>query len=171
VATAAVYDIATNAWASIASMPLGVNHAAATTDGSKFYVIGGRGGANVVSNGVDAVQIYDPATDSWQSSTTPGSTLAPLPQARGGTGKAVYYNGEVYVIGGETATGAGATANNVYNRVDVYNPLTNTWRLAPAMPTARHGIHPVLFAGRIYVAGGGVTAANSQSIVVEVFNP
>jgi N-acetylneuraminic acid mutarotase len=165
---AAVYNPATNAWASIASMPQGRNHAAANTDGAKLYVFGGRDGGNVVANGFNTVQSYDPATNTWQSSANAPSTLAPLPQARGGMGKAVYYKGEFYVIGGETLNGAGATAQKVYNRVDIYNPLTNTWRLGPAMPTARHGIFPLLSGGQILVAGGGIVSGYSQSTVVEV---
>ncbi|MCS7032793.1 MAG: hypothetical protein NZ561_02230, partial [Phycisphaerae bacterium] len=43
---AAVYNPATNAWSMIAPMPRGVNHAASGTDGSKFYVFGGRDGKN-----------------------------------------------------------------------------------------------------------------------------
>ncbi len=165
---AAVYNPATNSWSNIASMPQGRNHAAAATDGSKFYTFGGRTGGNVVSNGFDTVEIYDPATNTWQSSANAGSTLAPLPQARGGTGKAVFYKGEFYVMGGETLNGAGATAQSVYNRVDIYNPIANTWRMGPAMPTARHGIFPLLAAGQIFVAGGGITSGNSQSTMTEI---
>jgi len=167
---AARYDPVMNAWTAIASMPMGVNHAASATDGRRFYIFGGRGGANVPSNGFNYVQIYDPATGVWISSSDPGSTIAPLPQARGGMGKAVYFNGEFYVIGGETQNGAGATANLVYNRVDVYNPVTNAWRLGAPMPTARHGIFPVQVAGRIYVAGGGVHNGNSSSTVLEILD-
>lgn len=168
------YNPATNTWTSLAPMPQGRNHAAAATDGQKLYVFGGRGpgsgDGNTVANGFDTVQIYDPATNTWRSSLQPGSTLAPLPQARGGMGKAVFAGGEFYVIGGETQSGAGATTNNVYHRVDIYNPRTNSWRLGTAMPTARHGIFPLLIAGRLYVAGGGVRAANSSSTVLEVYN-
>ncbi|WP_454085394.1 malectin domain-containing carbohydrate-binding protein [Georgenia sp. Marseille-Q6866] len=171
----AVYDPATNSWTEIAPMPQGRNHAASTTDGSKLYVAGGRGpgsgDANVVANGFDNLQVYEPATNTWRSSSTPGSGLAPLPQARGGMGKAVWYDGEMYVIGGETQNGAGATAQRVYNRVDIYNPSTNTWRLGTPMPTARHGIFPLLVGNRIVVAGGGVTAGFSHSTVVETYNP
>ena len=85
-------------------------------------------------------------------------------------GKAVYYNGEFYVIGGETLNGTGATSNFVYNRVDIYNPTTNTWRLGSPMPTARHGIFPVLAGTKIYVAGGGVHSANSNSNILEILN-
>ena len=168
------YDPATNSWTELAPMPAGRNHAAAGTDGRKLYVFGGRGpgsgDSNTVANGFDTVQVYDPAINRWTSSATPGSTIRPLPQARGGGGKAVFANGEFHVIGGETFDGPGATPNRVYHRVDVYNPTTNTWRLGPSMPTARHGIFPLLFANRVYVAGGGTRAGASTSAVLEVLN-
>jgi N-acetylneuraminic acid mutarotase len=166
----AKYNPQTNAWTVLASMPQGVNHAASISDGTKLWVFGGRDGGNVPANGFDYVQVYNPATNTWQSSAS-GAAIAPLPQARGGMGKAVYRNGEFYVMGGETSTGAGATANKVYNRVDIYNPLTNTWRLGSPMPTARHGIFPLLHAGRIYVAGGGTQAGFSASALLEVYEP
>jgi N-acetylneuraminic acid mutarotase len=85
-------------------------------------------------------------------------------------GKAVFFNGEFYVIGGETASGAGATSNLVYDRVDIYNPATNKWRLGTPMPTARHGIFPLLYNGGIYVAGGGVHSENSNSVILEILS-
>lgn len=169
----AKYNPATNTWTLLAPMKQGRNHAASATDGNKLYVFGGRGrgsgDANVVANGFNTVQIYDPATNAWISSLDAGSSLAPLPQARGGMGKAVYLNGNFYVIGGETQNGAGATVNNVYKRVDIYNPLTNTWRLGTPLPTARHGIFPVVYAGEIFVAGGGLQAGFANSDILEVF--
>jgi len=169
------FDPATRTWTRLAPMPQGRNHAAATTDGTRLYVFGGRGAGNgdgnTVANGFDTVQVYDPATGTWASSATPGSGLTPLPQARGGTGKAVSYRGEMYVMGGETATGAGATDRHVYRRVDVYDPATSTWRQGTPMLTGRHGIFPLLYAGRITVAGGGVQAGASTSSQVETYNP
>jgi N-acetylneuraminic acid mutarotase len=174
-AQAARYTPATNTWVNIAPMPQGRNHAAAESDGSKMFVFGGRGpgsgDGNVVANGFDTVQIYDPVTNTWVSSLDSGSTLKPLPQARGGMGTAVFTNGEFWVMGGETSTGAGATTDGVYNRVDVYNPTTNTWRSGPPMPTARHGIYPVLNGTQIHVAGGGVKSGFSSSTVHEVLKP
>ena len=169
------YDPDTDTWTELAPMPAGRNHTAAGTDGQKLYVFGGRGPGNgdrnVTTNGFDTFQLYDPATNTWQSSDTPGSPLPPLPQARGGMGKAVYHGGAFYVIGGETLTGAGATDDGVYHRVDVYNPTTNAWATASDMPTARHGIFPVLSGNQIFVAGGGVHFGGSGSAVLEVFTP
>jgi|GEM_PF-492148 len=170
---AAVYDPATNSWRALAPMPQGRNHAAATTDGRRLWVFGGRGPGsgdnNTVANGFDTVQVYDPATNTWQSSAS-GASLAPLPIGRGGMGKAVYAGGAFYIFGGETASGPGATVDKVYNRVDVYRPRTNTWSELATMPTARHGIFPLLIGGRVYVAGGGTKAGFSQSAALEVFN-
>lgn len=169
---AARYDPATNRWTEVAPMPQGRNHAASGTDGTRLYVFGGRGpgsgDSNTVANGFDTVQIYNPANNTWLSSATPGSTIRPLPQARGGMGKAVFYGGEFYIFGGETATGAGATPDGVYRRVDVYNPAANTWRLESPMLTARHGIYPLIMDDKVYVAGGGVRAGASSSDILEV---
>jgi N-acetylneuraminic acid mutarotase len=168
------YDPTTNTWTEVAAMPQGRNHAAAATDGTRLWVFGGRGpgsgDANSVANGFDTVQAYDPATNRWTSSAS-GGGHAPLPQARGGMGRAAYVDGEFYVLGGETASGGGgATADGVYRRVDVFDPFANRWRTGPAMPTARHGIFPLQIADRIYVAGGGTKAGFSASNVLEVLN-
>lgn len=169
------YDPETDSWAELAPMPQGRNHTAATTDGQKLYVFGGRGAGsgdrNVTTNGFDTFQLYDPATNTWTSSETPGSPLPPLPQARGGMGKAVRLGDYLYVFGGETLTGPGATADGVYDRVDVFSLSTNRWFTDAAMPTARHGIFPIDVDRRIYVAAGGVRFGGSASAVLEVFNP
>jgi hypothetical protein len=83
-------------------------------------------------------------------------------------GRAVYVNGEFWILGGETLDGPGATATGTYDRVDIYSPATRTWRTGPPMPTARHGIFPIAVGSRIYVAGGGIRAASSMSRVLEV---
>jgi len=166
----AVYDPTTDAWTGCAAMPDGGrNHAAAATDGALFYVFGGRRGGNFPTNGYDSLMIYDPLADSWTWSGAGGSTLAPLPEARGGMGKAVYLRGEFYVFGGETLDDPDANVNGVYGRVDVYDPLGNTWRSEAAMPNPRHGIFPVLFQGHLFLAGGGTHSANSQSTLFDTF--
>jgi N-acetylneuraminic acid mutarotase len=175
VAAAAVYDPVTNMWASIAPMPDGRNHAASGTDGRLFYVFGGRGPGsgegNFVAQGFDDVQIYDPVAASWTTSSAPDSMIAPLPQKRGGMGKAAFFGGEFYVIGGETtSSGTGQVAGNVYNRVDVYDPVSNTWRQESPLPTARHGIFPLAYDGKIFVAGGGIQAGHSASAILEIFS-
>jgi N-acetylneuraminic acid mutarotase len=166
---AAVYDPVKNTWAMIAPMPFGLNHSASTTDGKSLWIFGGRTGGNVVANGFATVEAYDPASNTWRSSDDHSSNLAPLPIGRGGMGKAVYFNGLFYIMGGETKDGPGATSNFVYNRVDIYNPLTNTYSSGARMPTARHGIFPLLFGDEIYVAGGGTHSGYSFSNVLQIY--
>ncbi|MGH2652617.1 MAG: Kelch repeat-containing protein, partial [Actinomycetota bacterium] len=174
ISTTAKLDPRTRAWTLLAPMPLPRHHAASATDGTRLYVFGGRGpgsrGGHVLAKGFDDVQVYDPATDSWTVSRPGPTAPAPLPQARGGTGKAVYAGGRFWVFGGETAGAdtAGATRNEVYDRVDVYDPVTNTWTSGPPLPTARHGVLPVLRDGHIFVAGGGVRPGASRSRVLEI---
>jgi hypothetical protein len=156
-------------------MPEGRNHTASGTDGSKLYVFGGRGpgsgDGNAVADGYAELQVYDPVADQWATSDDPTSGLLPLPQARGGMGKAVFDAGEFWVMGGETTAGAGATADKVYRRVDVYDVGTGTWREDTPMPTARHGIFPLAAVGRAYVPGGGTHSGGlSQSSVLEILN-
>ena len=166
------FDPATETWMPIAPMPLPRNHAAAATDGRRFFVFGGRGPGsgdhNMLANGFDEVQIYDPASDTWVVSGVGSSSPARLPQARGGMGKAVFDGKEFWVFGGETLNGAGANRRGVYDRVDIYDPVANHWRSGPAMPTARHGIFPLKVGDRIFVIGGGTKAMTSSSTIAEV---
>jgi N-acetylneuraminic acid mutarotase len=88
----------TNSWYQVPDLLVGVNHAAAGTDGNKLYVFGGRDTrANIPANGLATTQIYDPATMSW-------SYGPDMPVERGGTGNAPYLNGKFYVVGGECIT-------------------------------------------------------------------
>ena len=168
----AALDLASMTWRERAPMPRARNHAASVTDGTRLYVFGGRGpgsgDGNEVADGYGDVQIYDPATDRWTvSDGKPGSPL-PLPQPRGGTGKAVFVNGEFWVLGGETLAGPGATANGVYARVDIYDATRNRWRAGPPLLTARHGAFPVVHEGRLLVAGGGESAGYAVTSSFEV---
>ncbi|MEM9881449.1 MAG: malectin domain-containing carbohydrate-binding protein [Planctomycetota bacterium] len=167
-----VYDPAADTWTRLADAPVGRNSAATGTDGQKMYIFGGRVGGDAPGNGFDTVLVYDPATDTWESSDdpAPGSDpIAPLPQRRGGIVNAPFVAGEFYVIGGETDNDPTANDVGLYDRVDIYNPVTNTWREGAPMITARHGIYPVGYAGGIYIAGGGVVKGGSNSDVFEVY--
>ncbi|MES2304699.1 MAG: kelch repeat-containing protein [Gemmatimonadota bacterium] len=174
-ANAAVLDIASGNWSTIKSMPRPRNHAAGGTDGRRFYVFGGRGpgsgDSNAVANGFNDVQIYDPESGTWSVSDGSPGAPQPMPQGRGGAGKAVWLDGEFWVIGGETLTGAGASKQGTYARVDIYDPVRNQWRMGAGLPTPRHGIFPLSYGGMIFVAGGGSVAGGSESNVFEIIWP
>jgi N-acetylneuraminic acid mutarotase len=155
-----VYDPAANTWTSLGALPVGVHHASAGTDGARFYVFGGRQGGAAPQAGVQHVQVYDPTTATWMTNLT--GQVAPMPLARSGAGRAVWYRDQLFVIGGE---GSSATFSDVF----AYAPATNTWRRDTSLPTARQGHGAVHFQDRVFVLGGGAVPGTSGSTVAEVF--
>lgn len=114
----------------------------------KVYVIGGYPSTRLV---VDAVQVYDLASNTWQLTT-------PLPMPLHHT-VAAGVNGKLYVIGGElpAPNGTASTVPGESPYTDVvleYTPATATWTRKAPMPTARSAGAPVVLDGKIYVAGG-----------------
>lgn len=71
-------------------------------------------------------------------------------------GRAAFLGGEFYCIGGETfdKQAEGATTRGVFKLVEIYNPVTNTWRRGADMPYGMHGVYPIAYNGSIYIAGG-----------------
>jgi N-acetylneuraminic acid mutarotase len=172
---AAVLDPVSMTWSRLPDMPLGRNHAAAGTDGRRFFIFGGRGpgsgDGNVVADGFAEVQVFDPSTNQWASTLSDPDALPPIPQHRGGMGKAVYVDGEFWVIGGETLTGSSASRRGTYARVDIFDPLSATWRRGPDLGVGRHGIFPVYHNAQVFVVGGGTRSGLSASSVVEMIRP
>ena len=60
----------------------------------------------------------------------------------------VTLNGEIYVLGGVEQSGS------VSNVVDVYNPVTDSWRSAAPLPLAVWRSSAAVANGRIYIIGG-----------------
>jgi hypothetical protein len=56
-------------------------------------------------------------------------------------------NNELWVFGGELPA--------IHAEVEVYNPVSNTWRREPNMPLPRHGSWASVIANQIYIPGGG----------------
>lgn len=86
---------------------------------------------------------------------------APLLAPRAGVAS-VAANGCLYLIGGE---GNDADPRGVFDRNEVYDPATDSWRSLAALPLATHGLTGAAFLnGWIHVPGGasarGVSGAN-----------
>jgi N-acetylneuraminic acid mutarotase len=80
--------------------------------------------------------------------------LATLPTARGETAAAAAGD-QLYVIGGLTGLGGDASAE-----VSVYDPATDAWEAAPAMPSSRHHAAAAGLNGTVYLSGGGPSAGD-----------
>ena len=104
----------------------------------------------------DNVEIYDPATDAWQSGT-------PLPAARGGLAAAALAD-RVLVFGGEAPL-------RIFNATEMYEVAGARWIAKEPMPTPRHGIGAVVIDGRVYVVAGGREPGFAATTANEVFTP
>jgi N-acetylneuraminic acid mutarotase len=162
-----VYDISDDTWTVLADLPQTLperNHLAATAINGKVYAAGGRyGGANFASPLTESLDIYDPATDTWQSG-------APLPRARGGVNGILAF-GCFHVWGGE-GQGIGEP-NDVFPDHDVYDPRSDVWVSVAALPTPVHGVTGAAFVdGLIYIPGGGTTSGGSSGVTLfQVYRP
>lgn len=128
------YDVSSGTWLQRANPPRGHGvWPAVTTVNGIIYVIGGDGPS---PNAVDA---YNPATDSW-------TQKADIPFPRG-YADAISYGNEIYVFGG-------GTWDNPGKIIFRYNTLTDQWQLTGEMTTARNVPAVGLINGKIYVYGG-----------------
>src|SRR2546429_9684394 len=96
-------------------------------------------------------------------------TRAPMPVSRQELATGVL-NGKVYVVGGYDAD-AHSTAT-----VQVYDPTTDTWTLAQALPIAVNHNAAAVAGGKLYKIGAGGRAevgfgANNKSLAGRTFSP
>ena len=136
------YDPDLQKWFNKTPMPTARGaHAAAVIDG-KIHLVGGayRKSFNLVNT--DAHEVYDPATDTWE-------TLSPLPTPRDHL-TATEANGKLFVIGGRIDV----NYHNNLNTNESYDPKTKKWTQFTPLPTARSGITSQFLNGLIHVLGG-----------------
>lgn len=136
-------------------------YAASVTYGGKVYVMGGQliGGGSQPATA--AMEIYDPATNTWTSGPS-------MPTPRMALVAAVA-NGKIYAIGGRTdgfSTSAVAT-------VEEFNPATNLWTTRFPMNVPRYfsggATLPTALGDHIVVAGG--ESLTNVLDTVEEYNP
>jgi N-acetylneuraminic acid mutarotase len=125
-------------------------HLAVSTHSGRLYALGGRTAGFDTNTRV--VETWRPGERRWRR-------LAPLPEARGGTGAAALA-GSIVSIGGESPAG---TIASVYS----YDVARATWRRLPDLPTPRHGLAVVAHGGRIYAIAGGRAPGLAVSGIME----
>jgi N-acetylneuraminic acid mutarotase len=158
----AVYDTRTDTWTKLPDLPTQRNHLAAAAIGGKMYVAGGRFGGGVGSEMTAALEVYDPRTNRWES-------RAPLPAPRAGV-NGVEARGCFFVFGGE---GNDAHPQGIFEEMEAYNPVTNTWTKLQPLPVPVHGVTGAVFAdGWIHLVGGGTARGGSSgSTHHQVYRP
>ncbi|MCX7854884.1 MAG: LuxR C-terminal-related transcriptional regulator [Anaerolineae bacterium] len=123
-------------WVERAQMPTRRAWLAATPWERRLIAIGGENPEGVS----DAVEIYDPTTNTW----TRG---APKPTPAAYIGAAAL-GGRVFVPGGCTADSAALSV------LEVYDPAADTWRTAAPLPHPICGYALAVHGDRLYLFGG-----------------
>ena len=148
--TVEFYNPATNTWSAPSHpMPTPRHQTAVGAIKGIIYVAGGCCPA------WSALEAYDPEQDTW-------TKKAPMPVATEAAG--VVLNASLYAVGGNAG-------GHCSSKVQIYEPLTDKWTLAPEMPTPRCHLAVVVLDGLLYAIGGSDTTGRVLYPTVEVYNP
>ncbi|HKZ86742.1 MAG TPA: kelch repeat-containing protein [Anaerolineae bacterium] len=132
------------------------DHANAVAFEGKIWPIGGRGAGGETN----AVEIFDPATETW-------SAGPPLNIARAGFAAAVV-DGRIMVAGGEVIVSGRETLGSL----EIFEPGDNAWRPGPDTLQPIHGVGGASISGRFYLLGGSSEAAGiANSGMVQIYLP
>jgi N-acetylneuraminic acid mutarotase len=154
-ASAEIYDPATNTWS--AASPLATDrafHTATMLRNGKVLVVGGE--ENRVLD-LSSAELFDPATGTW-------SAVGSLTEARHIHTATMLPNGQVLVAGGVVG---GNSSVRCPASAELYDPSTGTWSATGALSTGRYWhLATLLNNGKVLVAGGcdGVYYLNSAEL-------
>ena len=160
---AAAYDPATDSWQTLTLMPGMRSHAACSTDGTRIFAFGGFSAVGTPDVPSAEIFAYDPVAGTWEASFDVGATIAPMPQPTADAGVAVYWAGELYVVGGRTGDGVNPTS--VTAAVHAFDLATGTWRAEADLPTARAAAGLLMRDGWLQAIGGELDDTTAVSTV------
>jgi hypothetical protein len=63
----------------------------------------------------------------------------------------------------------GGEVPHLHAEVEVYNPVSNTWRQLPNMPLPRHGSWASVIGNKIYIPGGGASQGLAATNTNQIF--
>lgn len=137
--TVEVFNIDNGSWRTVAPLPEGLHHTAASSFNGKIYVIGGS--FTTIDEWIpsDKLFIYDPLENKWMNGES-------MPTARGAM-NANFVNGILYVIGGY-----GTSEILAVN--EAYDPSLDKWTSRASMPTPRHHAASAAVGDQLSVIGG-----------------
>ncbi len=141
------YNPNEDTWTTKSPMPTARSGFAIAVYQSKIYCIGGTTGdsENFVSGFTGVTEVYDPATNKWE-------TGMPMPTPRADLCASIV-NGTIYCIGGKKYWGVDPFYQEL-NVTEAYDPASNSWTTKSPMPIPVLGCTSAVLDGKIYVIGG-----------------
>jgi len=150
-----MYDPTTDVWTTKTSKPVGGYGNILVAMDSKLLVsfdhdssisIGAHPSGFSKQRMVKVIMIYDTETDTWSEKTTSDQIFESFFAVAGAT-TGLYASQKVYFVGATSTT--------------VYDPKSDTWSTAKAMPTERKDFAVVVLDDTLYVIGGEKAHANT----------
>ena len=152
------YDPATDTWTRKKDMPVSRVHPAVGAVDGKIYIIGGSTGWDWEDERrMDRVDIYDPATDTWEE--------GPKMPTRRDAYLGGVVNSHIYVIGGY-----GPPGGQVLSAIEEYDPITRQWQKKKDMLNVKFSFRTAVVEDDIYVIGG-IDKSRQYLATVDVYNP
>jgi N-acetylneuraminic acid mutarotase len=139
------YDPATNVWTVKAPMPTPRYLFGVATCKNKIYSIGGFAWVNGTETPYSVNEVYDPATDTWQ-------TKQPMPTSRFDLTASVV-NGKIYLIGGSTGATQVPPSEGTVGMNEVYDVANDSWTTKEPIPYPVQGYSSAVCDGKIYILG------------------
>ncbi|XP_073083791.1 kelch-like protein 4 [Manis javanica] len=128
-------------WTYVASMSTRRGRVGVVALNGKIYAIGGFDGRSCLKS----MECFDPHTNKW-------SPCASMSNKCGHVGAATY-SGLLYVVGGHDSS-ASNQCTGFSNRVERYNPKTDSWSAVAPLRVPRYAIAICPLGDRLYVVGG-----------------
>lgn len=139
--TTYAYDIDSMEWSRKSDMNTARASHGAACCGDRLFVFGGRGR---LGRAVAATEVYDPASDTWTEGT-------PLDIPRMAMGCATV--GDVIYVAGGLTPDTGELYRAV-DRVDIYDPKSNSWSAGPPLPKPRAFPSAASLSEQLWLLGG-----------------
>lgn len=149
--TMEVFHIPTGKWTKGAGMLKGrVRHRMIPCNG-RLYVFGG---CDCNHDEVPTGEMYNPETEEW-------TQVAPMKEARSYAAVSLA-GGCIYLMGGSSGMSNKGGGVHFVDTVERYDPVKNTWKIMPKLPSPMCHVGAAHCGGFIYVTGGQTLVAGAK---------
>lgn len=140
------YDPATNTWETKNPMPTPRYYFAVAVYGNKIYTFGGLTDPPLQNNTyVGVTEVYDPATDTWETKTS-------MPTNRSALCASLV--DEKIILTGGIVYGTPPSFSSNSEVTEVFDPKTDSWTTKASIPTPVCSYTSAVVDNKIYVIGG-----------------